>query len=322
MDRQPAPDRATRDAGRPLPLQDRQRIGFRLALASVAASTILAIANIATGLRAGSTSVTATGFEFLGDVLASVVVLLAFGYAARPPDREHPYGHGRAETLAGLAVGMILIIGGVGICARSLSQVGALHPPPPASAAWPLIAAIGIRGAMASVKFRTGRRIGSSALTGDAWNDAVDVLSASAALAALGLTILDPARFLAADHYGGFVVGVVVVVTGLRVSREASLHLMDTMPEDGRVEVVRRIAALVPGVSGVEKCLARRSGLQYHVDLHIEVDPELTVRESHEIAARTRARLRDELEWVADVLVHVEPWPGHPPANDSRPGPV
>ncbi len=288
----------------------RQRIGLRVASLSVMASAGLAGANIAVGLMSGSTSVTAAGFEFLGDVLASLVVLLGMSFASRPPDQQHPYGHGRIETLAGLAVGVILVLGGVAIGVRSLDQVGEIHPPPPTWAAWPLVAAIVIRTSMASIKLRIGRRIGSTALQGDAWNDAVDVLSASAALVALGLTTLDPDRFLAADHYGGFVVGIVVVITGFRVARDASLHLMDTMPDEGRIAAVRTAALGVPGVLGVEKCLARRSGLQYYVDLHIEVDPELTVRESHGIAAAVRSRLRSDLDWVADVLVHVEPAPG------------
>jgi cation diffusion facilitator family transporter len=205
--------------------------------------------------------------------------------AARPPDLEHPYGHGRIETLAGLAVGFILVIGGIGICVRSLDRVSAAHPPPPIHAVWPLVAAIGVRSGMATVKLRVGRPIGSTSLLGDAWNDAVDVLAAPAALAALGLTLIDPERFLAADHYGGFAVGIVVTITGLRVSPDASLHLMDTMPDPRAIERIRG----GPGVQDVEKCFAPRSGLQYHVDLHIEVDPELTVRGSHDLATAVRS---------------------------------
>lgn len=283
------------------------RTGRRIAAGSVAASIVLAAGNITTGILGGSTSVTAAGFEFLGDVLASAAVYAGLVLGTRPPDDNHPYGHGRIETLAGLAVGVILCLGGIGIMVRSLDGVGAVHPPPAGYTIWPLIGAIGLRGGMAMVKYRVGARIGSLALSGDAWNDAVDVLGAGTALAALGLTLADPERFRAADHYGGFAVGLVVVITGLRVSREASLGLMDTMPDGHRLETLVSLAGRVPGVRGVEKCLARRSGLQYHVDLHIEVDPDLSVRASHEIASAVRASIRAELEWVADVLVHVEP---------------
>ena len=114
-------------------------------------------------------------------------------------------------------------------------------------------------------------------------------------------------RFLAADHYGGFAVGVIVILTGIRVLRESSLELMDTMPDHQMMEVVRDVARNVPGVTGVDKSYARKTGFKYHVDLHIEVDPSLTVAESHVIAGLVRSRVREDVGWVADVLVHVEP---------------
>lgn len=88
------------------------------------------------------------------------------------------------------------------------------------------------------------------------------------------------------------------------------MQLMDTMPDPEFMVLIRQVAESVPGALGVEKCFARKTGLQYHVDLHLEVDPNLTVRESHEIATRVRNRIKDELDWVADVLVHIEPYPG------------
>jgi divalent metal cation (Fe/Co/Zn/Cd) transporter len=128
-------------------------------------------------------------------------------------------------------------------------------------------------------------------------------------MTALGLTLYDPGRFLAADAWGGFGVGLIVIFTALNVVRGTSWQLMDTMPSESLMEHVRQVALQVPGVRDVEKCYARKTGLQYHVDLHLGVDPEITVRASHEIASQVRARLRRQLEWVADVLVHVEPSP-------------
>lgn len=292
------------------------RTGRMVAAAGVAVSAALAAVNLAIGLAAGSSSVFAVGAEFLGDVLASAVVLAGMLVASKPPDVNHPYGHGRFELLAGLAVGVLLAVGGAGICYRSLQRLDAVHPPPEAYAVWPLVAAILLRSVMSTLKFRVGKRIGSESLVADAWNDAVDILSALAALVALGLTLYDPVRFLAADHFGGFAVGLVVIFTGLRVMRDTSLHLMDTMPAAGLVAEIRRAALSVAGVHGVEKCFARRTGLQYHVDLHVEVDPRISVWESHEIATEVRFRIREKLPWVADVLVHIEPSPlVKPPAG-------
>ena len=117
----------------------------------------------------------------------------------------------------------------------------------------------------------------------------------------------DSDRFLAADHYGGFAVGIIVVLTGVRVLREASFDLIDTMPGDEMMVDVRTAALNVPGVSAVDKSYARKTGFKYHIDLHIEVDPDLTVAAAHVIAGQVRSRVRANVGWVADVLVHVEP---------------
>jgi cation diffusion facilitator family transporter len=288
------------------PISDLVR-GRRVVAVGIVVSAGLAAMNIAVGLLTRSTAVVATGVEFAGDVLASAVVLAGLVMASRPPDANHPYGHGRLETLAGFAVGLLLAIGGAGICFRSLTAVSDSHPPPGVAALVALGIAIALRAVMSAIKFRVGRRIGSAALVADAWNDAVDILAAGGAFVAVSLARFDPVRFLSADHYGGFAVGLVVIVIGLRVVRDTSLDLADTMPDPARTREIRDVVLAVPGVTGVEKARARKTGLQYHVDLHIEVDPELSVRESHVIAGHARTKLKETLSWVADVLVHVEP---------------
>ncbi len=100
-----------------------------------------------------------------------------------------------------------------------------------------------------------------------------------------------PVRFLAAEHYGGFAVGIVVVITGIRVLRDASLELVDTMPEPELTGEVVRIARPVAGVRGIDKVFARKTGLRYHIDLHVEVDPTLTIAASHAIGGHVRATL-------------------------------
>ncbi len=286
--------------------QSTQRI-HALAAVSMIASGCLSLLNLSVGWVGGSTSVTAAGVEFAGDVFASGVVLFGSLLAARPADEDHPYGHGRIEILAALLVGVILAMGGVAICLRSLQKVAALHAPPETYTMWPLAVAVAVKTCLATSKFSVGRRLGSTALVADAWNDAVDILSAMAAMGALLLTFSDPTRFLAADHYGGFAVGLVVVYTGIRVVRDSSVELIDTMPPPDVLDDIRKEALSVEDVWAVEKLWARKTGLGYHVDLHLQVDPEMTVAASHEVAGRVRRQLRERLPRVADVLVHVEP---------------
>jgi cation diffusion facilitator family transporter len=283
--------------------------GQGVALLGMVVSGTLAIAKIAAGMAGHSTAVVADGLESAGDVFASGFVLLGLTLAAKPPDKEHPYGHGRIETLTGLLIGLVLTATGAVISLGSIEHLGQPRLPLAAFVIWPLAISALAKAGLATFKFRYGRKLRSAALTADAWNDTMDIASALAALAAVCLTLSDPARFLDADRYGGIVVGLIVIFTGVRVSRDTALQLMDTMPDPVRMNEIRTAAASVPGVRGVEKCFARKTGLRYHVDLHLEVDPEMTVRRSHEIAHNVQLHIIETLDWVADVLVHVEPTP-------------
>jgi cation diffusion facilitator family transporter len=284
-----------------------ERAGRSVAIASMLISAALATAKIVVGLRANSTAVVSDGLESVGDVLTSGLVLFGLFIAAKPPDSEHPYGHGRLETLSALVVGMILIASGSLIAFRSLQRAWESQHTPAAYAVWPLIASIGVKSAMSLTKWRLGRKIRSAALSADAWHDTVDILSGTVALIAVAITLADPTRFAAADHLGGSAVGLIVIFVGIRVVRDTTLQLMDTMPGPQAMQSIRDAGLSVPGALGIEKCYARKTGLQWHVDLHLDVDPALSVYESHQIASEVRARIRQKLDWVADVLVHVEP---------------
>jgi len=283
--------------------------GQRVAVTGMLVSGALAVIKIAAGMSGHSTAVVADGLESAADVIASGFVLFGLTLAAKPADDNHPYGHGRAETLTGLLIGLVLMVGGALISWNAIRRVGQPHEPLAAFVVWPLLISLAAKTGLATLKFRYGRKLQSDALTADAWNDATDTVSAIAALIAVGLTLMDRARFAEADRYGGFVVGLIVISAGIRVARETAMQLMDTMPDPRLIAQIREAAFAVPGVRGVEKCFARKTGFKYHVDLHLEVDPDMTVRQSHELAQEVRVHIRERLDWVADVLVHVEPAP-------------
>jgi cation diffusion facilitator family transporter len=284
------------------------KTGQRVAAASMAISGTLALVKLIAGIKGHSTSVVADGLESASDVFASGFVLLGLTLAAKPADKDHPYGHGRIEILTGLLIGLGLSAGGALICYGSVERLG--HPEAAAVAGyvvWPLVLSLAAKTALAIFKFRYARRLKSDSLMADAWNDLMDTVSAVAALIAVGLAISDPSRFADADGYGGFVVGLIVIGVGVKVAYGTAMQLMDTMPADAAMAEIRAAAAGVPGVRGVEKCYARKTGFGYHVDLHLEVDGAMTVRQSHELAHEVRTHIMRTLDWVADVLVHVEP---------------
>jgi cation diffusion facilitator family transporter len=285
-----------------------ERVSRRVALTSMLISAGLALLKITVGLQAHSTAVVSDGLESAGDVLASGLVLLGLILAAKPPDAQHPYGHGRVEILSALVVGMMLVISGSLIALRALERASESQHAPAAYAVWPLAVSIAIKSVLSVAKWRYGRKISSSALQADAWNDTVDIVSGFTAMIGLALTLFDPKKFSAADHYGGSAIGLIVIFLGVRIVRDTMLQLMDTMPDPELMDRIRNVALSVPGTKGIEKCYARKTGLQWHVDLHLEVDPEMSVLQSHELATQVRIKVKDTLDWVADVLVHVEPY--------------
>lgn len=274
----------------------------------MAVSGTLSASKLIVGWIAHSTAVFADGLENAGDLCGSALVLYALRVASKPPDSDHPYGHGRSETIAGLAVGILLGVSGFAICFESIRRLHSATEPPDLYAIWPMIASIVIKTGLSIGKFRFGRRLGSAALMADAWHDGIEIVSGCAALFALALTLYDPRSFATADHWGGFAVGLIVLLTALHVVRDTSNELMDAMPGDQRTDLIRNVALSVEGVKGVEKVYARKTGLQYHVELHLEVDPQMTVQDSHDLATQTRFLIREQLDWIADVVVHVEPF--------------
>jgi cation diffusion facilitator family transporter len=283
-------------------------VGRRIALISMAVGTGLAVSKILVGTHVGSDAITSDGLEASGDVLSSCIVYAGLWLASRPPDVEHPYGHGRYETLAGLAVGAILLLAGAAIFWHGLSPHNSANAFP-AYSLYPLLAAVVVKVCLFITKFRVGRQIASLSLEADAWHDLTDLLATGIALVAVVLTLIDAQRFHAADHVGAMIIGILICILSFQVVHRAVAQLVDTMPDAAKMAEVRETALLVPGALGIEKCFARRTGLRFHVDLHLEVDPNLTVRESHEIATQVRITIKEQLPWVADVLVHVEPAP-------------
>ena len=294
--------------------QHRRKLALakRVTLIGMAVSGSLSAAKLLVGWIGHSTAVFADGLENAGNLFGSGLILYALFVASIPPDKKHPYGYGRSETIAGLTVGFLLAASGLVICYGSYRRLHTATEPPHLFAIWPMVASIMVKGALAIGKSTYGRRLGSTALQADAWHDGIEIVSGFVALIALALSLYDPEHFAAADHFGGFVVGLIVLLTAFHVVRDTSQDLMDAMPADERIEHIRRIAFTVPGVLGVEKTYARKTGLQYHVELHLEVDPQMTVQDSHELATVTRFLIRENLDWVADVVVHIEPFTGGP----------
>lgn len=291
-------------------IADSYKYAKRGAWVGIAVKLVLAAGFGAAGVFGRSTSLLAAAADSLGDVLSSAVVLVGLTIAAYLPDREHPYGHGKAEPVAGKVVTIILIMMGLGVLWKSVGGLieEDVHAPPAGFTAY--IAAIGVlvHEVLFRYQYRVGKKVGSISLQAAAWNYRSDALASLVALIGVAGAIMGGPRWAFLDHAAGGIIALIILYVGVRLFRQTSLELMDTrLPED-QMANIRAIIENVDGVLGVDLIRARKSGLVIFLDVHIEVDKALTVEAGHRIASGVRERVRTEIPEVADVLVHVEPY--------------
>jgi cation diffusion facilitator family transporter len=279
--------------------------GARLALAGIMVNAFLAIIKIMAGLLGNTYALIADGVESLLDIFGSLVVWFGLRVAAEPPDDEHPYGHGKAEVLAAVVVALTVLAAAIGLAVQSIREIRTPHLMP---AAWTLIVlvlVVIVKETLARKVARAGEHLGSVAVKTDAWHHRTDAITS--ALAFIGIAIALWTDYPAADDWAALAASGIIAWGGLRLLRPAMREAMDTAPPKGLEEEIRAIAQAVPGVRALETCRIREMGLDFYIDLHVGVDPALSVREGHRIAHAVRKAVRNAKAQVADVLIHIEP---------------
>jgi len=260
------------------------------------------------GIYSRSQALIADSVHTASDALTTLVVLAGFKYASTPADEHHPYGHGRAESVAAKLVSLVLIFIGLKIAYDSLMMVILQDfDRPHQIALWMVIFSIFIKEAQFRYALKYARKIKSTSLLADAWHHRSDAMSSVVALAGisaarLGYEILDP--------IAGFVVGVIVIRIGVRIFRLAFDELLDGSLPVHTMKRIEKLAYITEGVRRVTDLKTRKLGIDIFVDMKIEVDKEMTVEESHLITAKVRRDILKNMPNTRDVLIHVEPFEG------------
>ncbi len=296
--------------------------GMRASMLGLVANMFLALGKLAAGLLGHSHALIADATESLGDVFGSLIVWRGLQIASRPPDPEHPYGHGKAEPIASALVAVLLLMAGVGIAIQSIHQIRAPRQGPAAFTLLVLLAVITIKEGLFQRMSRIGRKIGSAAVHTDAWHHRTDAITSAAAAIGIAVAIIGGKGYEAADDWAALFASGVILFTGMRLIRPATEELMDRSAEPGLVERTTRVAERHEGVIRVEKLLMRKMGLYYVADMHLEVAPTMTVFAGHEIAHGVKEAVRTAFPQIVEMTIHVEPArPGTIPARKERPEP-
>ena len=281
--------------------------GARLALAGIVANFLLAAIKIASGIVGNCYALIADGIESTLDIFGSLIIWAGLKLAARPPDDDHPYGHGKAEALASIAVALCVIAAAIGLAVQSVREILTPHHAPAPFTLLVLVAVVLVKETLFRKVIHTGQEIGSSAVKADAWHHRSDAVTSLAAFIGIGIALLGGPGWEPADDWAALFACGLIGFNGYRLLIPALQEALDAAPPARFVENIRAIAAAVPGVLDLDQCRVRKMGLDLYVDLHVGVDAEISVREGHRIAHEVKDAIRGAIPEVADVLVHIEP---------------
>ncbi len=281
--------------------------GARFVLAGLLINATLAITKGLAGVMGNSYALVADGIESTLDVFQSILVWTGLLIASVPPDEDHPYGHGKAEPLSAVVVSIGLLAGAAFIAFESIRELRIQRDAPEPFTLIVLIAVVAVKEGLFRIMRRVGTSIRSTALRSDAWHHRSDALTSGAAFVGITIALLGGKGFEKADNWAALFACVIIAANGIRLARPAIGEIMDRAPDPMIEEQVRRITLEVAGVECLETCTVRKMGFDFFVDLHVEVDGDMTVRDGHVVAHRVKDAIRAANPRIRDVLIHVEP---------------
>ena len=276
----------------------------------IVGNILLGGAKLVGGILGTSSALVADAGHSLSDSASSVVVLWGLKRARKPADEKHPFGHGKAEFMAARTVAVMLILIALVLGYQAIAKI--LHPPPESFpktfTLWFVLASILIKEGMYQYKSRLGRRLKSESLLADAWHHRSDAFSSVCALAGISAALVFGHEWRILDPIAALAIVVIIFGVGVKAFFRTGSVLMDEAADAETLAAIRRVAAGVPGVKDTEKLMTRRSGLETHTELYVEVDPAMSVRDAHAVAQQVEQTIRREVPGATHVTVHIEPY--------------
>jgi cation diffusion facilitator family transporter len=306
--------------------ENRLQRSLRATFLGLAVNVLLGTIKFAAGVFGHSHALIADATESFADIFNSLIVWRGIVVAAEPPDEKHPYGHSKAEPLAAVFGAVMLLLAALWIAGKaSFNIYGFLHPqisdPPREPLRWftlvVLVVVIAVKEGLFRFVLTEGEATDNAAVKTDAWHHRSDAITSAGAFIGISIALLGGEKFSWADDAAAIFCAVIIALNGCLLLRPPLSELMDEAPDPQVVEKIRTLAAGTAGVARVEKCFVRKAGHLFFVEMHIEVDPLMTVLRSHEIAHDVKDQIRAAMPAVNDVLVHIEPF--DIPAGKSTP---
>lgn len=291
-----------------------------MALLGLASNVALAAVKLVAGVVGHSYALIADAIESMADVVGSLVIWAGLKYAEKPADSDHPYGHGRAESLAALAVAGLVFLAGLGIASKAIDELITPHHVPEWWTLLVLVVVIIVKWSLARFAARTAKRVGSTGGAVDAGHHLTDAITSAAAFIGISIAVWGGPKFAAADSIAAIVASLLIIWNAWKLARPPLDELLDRAPDDV-VTSAQKLASDIPGVINVQKVTARKLGPSYLMEMHVWVEPLMTVYDAHALSHRVKDHVRSKLPSVRDVLIHIEP-SCHPPEDQGTPRPL
>lgn len=287
--------------------------GIRAAQTGLITNALLVVAKLVAGIAGNTYALIADAVESAADIFSSLIVWGGLTIASQPADEDHPFGHGKAESLAAFAVAVMLIAAAIGIATQAIREIRTPHHTPAPWTLLVLVAVVAVKWLLAHRVHAVAHDIGSTAVKADAFHHLSDAFTSAAAFIGIAIAVAGSrwrggSGWESADDWAALFAAGIIAYNGVSILRPAMHDLMDRMPGDEVVLPIRRAAESVPGVLAIEKLAVRKSGLVLHASIHVQADPGISLDAAHRLSGRVKAAMRREAPRLTDVLVHMEPY--------------
>jgi cation diffusion facilitator family transporter len=282
-------------------------IAIRTVFFSIVSNTILAIIKYLSGTYGHSYALIADSMESLIDIVSSSLLLIAMRYASKKPNREYPYGYGKAESLMTIVSIFFIFMCGVTIFMQGLQNIFTHHQSPEPFTLYVLGIIIAWKEGCFQYVYYRANKIQSTALRAEAWHHRSDAFTSIAAFIGIAIAIWMGPGYEHADDWAALVAACAIFYNVYTLISPAFHEILDGNMYQDVIDNLCQIALSVEGVLKTEKCYIRKSGMTYHAELHIQVSPELTVFEGHNIAHAVKRKALEELPQLKTLVTHIEP---------------
>jgi cation diffusion facilitator family transporter len=281
--------------------------GIQYAQLGLLVNTLLAVTKLVAGVLGNAYALIADAIESIADIFSSLIVWGGLRIATRAADDRYPFGYGKAESLAAAVVAMLLLGAACGIAIEAVREIRIPHHTPERFTLVVLVLVIIVKELLFRKVLRVGEEVSSTAVKVDAWHHRSDAITSLAAFIGISVALVGGPGWEAADDWAALAASSVIIFNGIRMLRPAVQDLMDRSPSGELLDRISAAALATSQVEAIEKLKVRKAGFGYYVDLHVQTDPLMSLRDAHILSGRVKSAIRSAVPDVLGVLIHMEP---------------